>query len=386
MKVLINITHVLGILAALLLAGCNTYEPPIPAGSTTPIFYAKGEINGAEFDIKADGEDYQADSRQNVDSLGVTLYSGAIKPMNCDQFICADAFALDFRGDQSLSTDVVSKGYTIRNALVRNEEDEIYTITLSPASFGSPENCTWIIDGDEVFTTTGSEALEIKRLSTDASVLEVELTGEFTNGCISSITDYVYLPNHNCDAKIIANPVSEPSHILFTAKTTNPSSYFWEFESGVTASSEEVEYRFNTIPNDGVETVSLSVTRGECEANRVQNVVVNDSIAQCNINLGYTITSELVVEARDIVDKDLETVQLLWVDKAGVEYRSELIAQPEWARFRVLSDDDYSEPLLGEEPYSKKVMVEFSAKLVSKNGSEIDLRNVSAVMPVGQYQ
>lgn len=375
------------VIIALLMVGCTPFTEPIPSASTVPVFYMTGSMNGNSFAYVSDGENYRSESSQFKDSLNVSVFSGRIVSMNCTSIPCFPSVEFSLRGNSNIHESVVAEPFAIRYMKdYTPTETSLYTITLSPEALGNPTVCTWVIDG-EVYETQGLNTLSIERSSEDSSAVWVSLTAQFAGGCSSSIENYVYLPHHGCSAQIKSRSLSAPQHKLFEAKTTGKPAfdYQWSFESGVTAHSVEVEYFFNSTPSDGVETILLQVDGDNCRATWSRNEVINDSTADCNINFNCSIETEITVSEPPVIEADMHSIELVYVNDYGQKFWSISAEQPAWAYFNIEDVQDYTEPLTGSLPHAKKVEAAFSMMMKAKNGDIIELKDCRLVLPVGLF-
>jgi hypothetical protein len=371
----------------LFVAGCQPYVEPVPSGSIVPIFYMTGTMNGNDFSYLADGDHFQSESTQATDSLGVEVYSGTIRSAHCPDGDCLPTMQLNLRGKANIDESIGVEPYAIRHIpdFVPMETSN-YTITLRPEALGNPTSCTWTIGGEN-FVTTGSEPLIIERSSHDTVAIWVNLVAAFAGGCDATISNYVYLPHHGCSATIKSRTLTSSQHKLFEAKTTGKPGfdYQWSFESGVTASSREVEYFFHTTPSDGIEFMILDVVGDNCAASWSRNEVINDSIADCNVNFGYDIETIVVTSEPPVLAEDFHSIELEYIDGNGQKFWSISAEQPSWAKFNVENVQDFIEPLTGTAPHTKKVTANFSLLLKAKNGDEIELKDCQLVLPMGSF-
>jgi|GEM_PF-490649 len=363
---------------------CKEHTPPDPIGSETPVFSSEGEIDGVAVKLTADGENSIAEAQTFKDSLDTYVHQGMIKNASCQVDLCGPAFLLNVRGNVSLDQSVMAEPYAFRHIDQTPVVTEYYTVRISPEGLGTPEKCTWTIAGTEIETTSGLEQLVLERTSNDPTYIEIDLVAEFAGGCSSEISNHVYLPSHGCDVTIEVDDLGADTY-LYKAIATGKTGfdYNWRFESGARASSEEVHYFYENIPADGVETALLQVESETCEATRRWNQVIDEPLAECNINFNYTIETIADTVKPVLTDPDVNTIELTWVDASNTHYFSTYTSQPGWAYFHIESVEDYEDASMPDTETSKKVSVRFSCLMESLDGEQIEVRDMEMTLPVG---
>ena len=369
-----------GLAAVFSLSQCDPYELPEPAGSENPKFFIQGQLNGEDINWKSDGETFLASGFIDERGTEVFGYGSQMKTVNCDgQNDCGPYLQLSIRGNAQFEID--AKPYPYRFLDIPAPIDQ-YEATIYPEANTGLTSCEWIIDGTETITTRGEDPLVIERDQNDSSTIHIRLISNHTSGCSTEIEDFVYLPHHGCRADIKTKELSALNHILFEAKATGSSAfdYAWRFESGPTASSEEVNYKFNSIPTDGIETVLLEIEGNGCKAQNVRNQVV-DSSALCNINFSYDVATT-TFNPPITQNPDYGTVEVMYMDEMGNLYRSETQLQPDWVKYEVVEfANDYVDPITGKQVLYNTANLDFSVVLHNEIMGNIELINCTAVLP-----
>jgi hypothetical protein len=364
--------------------GCEKYELPVLDGATTPQFYSKGTINGTSFEWLADGSNFSVGSSYLNDDLGATIYSGMLYSAECNTAECEPKFEVQVRGTEDIDNGMKAQPYAFR-FLPQSAIKESFVVTIQPEGLGDLISCEWLIDSAESYTTQNNDPLIFERSMDDPTQIYVRLTAHFSNGCTSYINDFVYLPTHGCRVDIAGNQLSSPKHLNFRAQAEGKwaYNYFWEFESGVQASSKEIQYLFNEIPSDGIETVLLMIDGDGCKAQSKLNQVLNDSLAECNINFSYKLETKTIVTDPAPAEIDLQTVEMYYTDELGNRFSSLATEQPEWSVFNITNVEDYTDPVILNHLRSKKIEVDFSVRLSHPVMGNLDFRQGRMVMPVG---
>ena len=253
----------LGLLSVFLLSQCDPYEIPEPAGSENPKFLIAGQLNGEDINWESDGETFLASGFIDDRGTDVKGYGSQLNNVSCDgQPNCGPYLQLSIRGNDQF--EIEAKPYPYRYLDIPAPIDQ-YEVTIYPEANTDLLSCEWILDSSETITTSGSDPLVIERDQNSESAIHIRLISNHVSGCVTEIEDFVYLPHHGCKADIKAKELGALNHILFEAEATGSTAfdYAWSFESGPTASSDQVNYQFNSIPVDGIETVLLEIDGNE---------------------------------------------------------------------------------------------------------------------------
>jgi len=372
----------LAVTGLFLLTQCDPYELPEPAGSNEPVFFVQGQLNAEMIDWQSDGETFLAEG--SIRSLGNDVYgfTSTLKDASCEAESCGPYLQITLRGTEQYQESVETKAYPYRFLHMPIPVD-IYSIELTPEANTNLISCEWVIDSSETYITNGSEPLTLERDQNDPSSIHVQLTSTHVGGCITQIEDFVYLPHHGCSAQITTKQLGGLSHQLFEAMAEGSTafSYAWSFESGPTASSQEVNYQFNSVPADGIETVLLAVDGNGCRAQNVRNQVV-DSSAACNINFSYEVETTIFTPPFT-PGQDLGTVEIVYADEMGNLFRSEIVEQPDWTSYKIIDiQNDYVDPLTGQMFSYSIAEIEFSVRLENAVAGNKEFRNCKAVLPI----
>ena len=367
-------------LLVVLAYGCKEYEPPVLEPSNEPQFWVRGEIDGRVFELVADGS-YRASSSVNTDSLGIEYYSGGVIADRCAN--CEEAFTMRWRSHSESSPDldalmaVITPDYRFLEA-----QDTIrhFSIELNARTSGTADNIIWEVLGE---TYTGEQVVIELQEDETMTYIPVQLTGTFDGSCESSISDTIYLPNHGCDCEIDAS-LQSPQNMVYRVLATGGSAYgySWSFkDQTVTASSQEVSYFYQQLPDEGFERAQVSITTGDCSATRVRNVVIDPDSNTCNINIDHSITTqtELIPRPAGI---DLAELEVEYTNAAGEVFQSYWVQQPEWTGFQLEDHTDYSDPYFQSGQRSKRITARFSCLLTNGTDS-MRIENGELVLPLG---
>ena len=261
-----------------------------------------------------------------------------------------------------------------------NDTQQVYVVTLQAEPSTAVSSYLWTIEG----ITYSTQAAELQFSSSDdVTKFPVTLEATYVSGCSSSITDTVYLPNHGCDCDIKAK-IIDSLQLNYQALASGGSSYdfHWSFESGSPASSAEVNYYYDNIPVDGVDEIQLNIQTGNCRASNRWNQLFPQNTSACAINFSKTIETQPVI-VPTVLDDDLGEVEIEYTDQNGDKWKSMLAVQDSNSSFKVLSVEEYLDPLSSNtERTSVKVEAEFNCLL--SNGNEVvRMNNGKFVLPIG---
>lgn len=361
-----------------LIAGCKKFELPPPEGSGTAVFYTKGTLNGEPFNLSADGMNFTATSSWEKDSLSVHSYLGQLAEPSCPDETCGPRFKLRIRGGADMSTGTSPGFYNYR---FYKSGGLGYRVYVLPELTGNHLFSDWIFLADtfkNIYNTPDS-VVSFEILSGFSNEYPIELRSNFAEG-YSSIMNYIYLPPHGCSAEINTSQ-PEPGHFILeaVAEGQHAYNYHWQFESGASASSREVDYMFPVPPADGVEEVLLTIEGGGCTARKGFNLAVEVSAPSANF--------DYYVEAIPVPDslkagEDLQTIEIIYTDEYGTVYTSHGIKQPDWASFEIISSENYYDPIIAKDKKSRKITALFEVLLYNESDT-IEVRNAELALPVG---
>lgn len=359
------------------LMGCREYAVPELNENVNPIFNFQGEIDGVSVNLKADGA-YKAFSGYSIDSLGVTVYEGWLAA--CEG--CPAEFHFKWRASSEESPDLVTttnNSSPIIRQINRNDSVTLYEITLDAESYASVSSYNWSILGMEY---SGKNVVVTLEESAMRTKIPVKLDVNYINGCVASITDTVYLPNHGCDCEM---NIEEEAPLIYNysalANGGNTYAYRWRFENGEEIPSKEITYQFPQYPTDGVEEIELSINTGDCQANRKRQQFFSGANTGCAANFTYQIEAQKK-RIDQPIEADLGQVSITYLGDNGVLYRTEIVEQTPESFFKVSGVKTYRDPFQDSDKESVMINAEFNCIL--SNGEEvIRIRNANFVLPVG---
>lgn len=356
---------------------CQRYDAPeFPIGNN-PVFKVDGTLNGQRFVISADGE-HIATSTYAIDSLGVTYYEGALA--NCQN--CAPVFAVRWRSTNIETPSIASTMQNLNPAYrygLNSDTNKFYDITLTAKPIATPINLIWNVNG-EIYSGQ-SVAISIDAQS-GITKMPVTLITEYANGCVSNITDTVFLPNHGCDCKIHVRML-DSTRYEFKANTLDASGtkYFWSFENGVTASSETVLHPFAHPPADAVESVFLSTQSGDCQASSRYDLFFPEADTGCAINFEYSISERHELNP-GVLGVDLGEIEIEFLSDDGTTYYTMWAKQDVESFFEVEDVEPYFDRFTNSNLRSMKVNARFNC-ILSNGNENIRIQNGVLTLPLG---
>lgn len=359
------------------LGSCKPYDPDTIEPNTNPIFSVAANFNGSAFLLDANA-DYISTSSFDTDSLGVVFYAGEMAPCA----FCPSEFTFRWRSknknNPSLNETVLDNKPPYRYAF-NTDTQHVYNVTLQAEPSAAVSSYQWTIEG----ITYSTESVELQfSANDDFTKFPVTLQATYSSGCISSITDTVYLPNHGCDCDIKATNVDSLQY-NYKAVARGGSSYDfrWSFESGSLASSSEVNYYYDDVPADGVDEIQLNIQTINCRASNRWNQIFPQNASACAINFSKNIEIQPVIVPA-VLDDDLGEIEIEYTDEKGETWKSILAKQGQTSSFKVLSVEEYVDPFISTSERSLKVEAEFNCLM--SNGNEIKrLSNGKMVLPLG---
>lgn len=360
------------LLSFLWLTGCKPFTPEATPEANTPIFVVTGSIDGVASNFAADGESFNAESTQENDSLNVFTHQGLLENAQSN----TPALEVIFRSFSNTNTDLIAvlnkEDIPVRNVSTIDSVT-FYRVLLSAAFIGTPQTISWEVLGE----TYSGNNIEIE-VKTDPSVTKfpVSISASFVDGCQSTLSDTVYLPNHGCDANIAAKMI-DSAVIEYNANATGGTgyTYAWEFIGGQTALSKDVKL-FYAQPIIDNESVRLKVSNEHNTVLKKLNVALTAN-ASCAINLNYEVTpfNKSVAGA---AKADYGQVVINYFEN-GTRFSSENIVQPSDGEFKVISYEEYVDEFAPEKTYLK-VNMKFTG-LLSDKSRTISVKDLVLTLP-----
>ena len=374
MKYSINIL----LFALIFLASCKTYVEPTLDPIDAPIFYF--EATEGTTPLRFDAESgFAASSGYSVDSLGISYYHGSLNAC----LSCPASATLLWRAstsaNPSLLTTVGGEDPGFRSPL-QVTLAERYAIHLKAKPTSEATSFEWKVNGsvysDEEFT------LEIDR--DDAlTFLPICLETEYANGCVASIEDTIFLPNFGCNCRIKSQELGQEQYLFSAIKAAASAvEYLWQFESGATATTQEVNYAFSQTPADGVEEIVLRTEVNGCTSSAKYQQHFAAVPNTCAINFDADITTETFPQEQP-QGFDLNTITIEYLDQDGQLFSSALIQQDDDSFLRVLEVEEYTDPSANADSKAVRVTGQFNCKL-SNGLDSIRLNNGSFSFPIGE--
>ncbi|MEZ4721085.1 MAG: hypothetical protein R2813_04315 [Flavobacteriales bacterium] len=369
---------------SLLFGACKEFQEPAPDGSDTPVFKLNAMLNGESMNWDVNGVDFKTTSSYSEDALGVIAYEGVIQAKSCAIEACGPRLEVQFRGTEDIDADLKAGNFPFRYYNAKVDSVKQYNVQVVPEVYGDVLNSTWFVDG-ETYTTDGIQPFSFTKTENDPSIVPVKLVVTFENGCVSEITNNVYLPHHGCDVSIHVTEMDNPQALLYQAIGTGGSGieYSWSFESGPTASSDEIFYRYNSIPSSGLDRATVTISTDGCTAQNIRQQIVEDSLVTCNVNFSNNIETTTIYSDPSGLTEDLGTIEISYTDEGGNKYINLYTEQPDWAHFEIVDVEDYTDPIVSSNQSSKKITVNFAVRLSNPTLGSIDITNGSVTIPVG---
>lgn len=362
----------ISILSFLWLSGCKPFTPEEIPSANQPVFVASGSIDGVSNNFSADGISYNANSKQEIDSLSVTTYHGFLENAQNN----TTALEVIFRSFSGTNTDldaVLNKAEIPVRYVSSIESKAFYKILLSADFIGIPQTISWEILG-ETYSGNNIE-LEIE-VDPNFTKVPVSISTSFVGGCQSTLSDTVYLPNHGCDAKITANMI-DSTVIEYSANAIGGTgyTYAWEFVGGQTALSKDVKL-FYAQPIIDKESVLLKVSNEHNTVFKKLNIALTAN-ASCANNSNYNVTP-FSKSVPGVAQADYGQVVINYFE-SNVRYSSENIIQPANGKFEILGYDEFVDEFSPEKSYIKVNML-FSGRL-SDGNKTIGVTDLNITLP-----
>ncbi len=326
----------------LLTFSCN--KKPLPAeANQEPVFYLKGELDGAPFTLEAGNDNYVMQSNFYWDTTNVCLFKSELKKQGCDTNCRAYGLTV-IVNDYTVSSpgSKVNLDNSVRMGVYPFNDKDLpsmyYKVNLIPKIVkSSTELYSWTIENGRDNPTVVNKYCPWVTMTAGLNY-SVTLNFDNNNGCSSSHQD-IYKVGHSLQANISAyRNYSIPGAIYdFSCQLsgTPPYQYLWDFGDGSQSTSPNPNHSYQVILN-GRNRVTLRVIDAKKDtAIRYYQVQISAD-PSCDANFTTTFTPIPNTKA-------FKTITILLTDPSGHVYSSKMTIQPESSLFEVLSINDYIE-------------------------------------------
>lgn len=366
--------QVLIIFLTILLAACKEkelpQEPVIPA-PPAPVFYVRGMLNGAPFNINGGVDNYYMHSSFTKDTSGIHEFIGELKPYSCVSN-CANSIKVIFRDQQpkpgNVDSVLLNSYYSFASIAGAASRYNVHFNSKLPGS-GSVKNFLSWDFGDGTTSKDNNPTHMYKRPGEYTVCMIVK--GSNTS-CDGSICDKVRIGNIGPRSEAKFTFKAEQNNVVsFTAnpKGTRPFILQWDLGDGNQSTSESFTH---TYSKPGVYQVSLTVidadSLSDTEYANVATKNWNDCVAS------FTWAPSSVPNP-----KNLSNVIIEWTDDKGNTYSSYNANQPELSTFRVVKVENFITNEQGQK--TKKIHMRVNCVLY-RGSSSIELKNAALVFAV----
>jgi hypothetical protein len=351
----------------LAITSCKTKEEPEDeVNISTPVFSAKGTIDGKTIDFAAGKSNYYMSTDFTVDKNNIYSFIGELKDPNCNTCASLKIIINNNAVGSAFSTDsfLRQNSYSYYNSLFPTKT--YYKVTFQSLSTGTgTPTYTWDISNgnplsDELITTK----------YTQGGTYNISLSSSYSNGCSSSLTQPIYLSPSSVGSNIDFNVNYIDSHnVLFNSiPVEGVSDVSWDFGDANTASGSIVTHEYATT---GLYKVCLSYLKDNDTFYYCKNVNTAD-FSGCKSN--FSFNSQYIIDSLN-----LSAVTVQWTDETGHIYSSKNVPQNASDTFKILESIDFKLNEKGQK--TRQLKIEFSCK-VSDGTRVIELSNIAATIAV----
>lgn len=348
--------YILG--ALVFFASCEKELPN--SGSTSAVFFLKGEISGEKIDIRAGDNSYYMFPGVSNDSIGIRSFNGVLGKFNCQNLeACPNTFLIAIRE--------MEVGATGRPSIEQNIQVRAYDFRGPPEFFFTSYKATFISKSTPVGANhywefgDGTNSLEINPvhfyLNEKDSIVEPSLYVSSSNGCDNTIS-YETRFLSPCDVDFF--PKYKNGYLSWSSTPNSGRNELWDLSNGYLPLGPN-----NLPPLDSVFTAcvkSVDTVTG-CTSYKCKNIIIDTSAVGCVAN--YDVVKETVV-GKDV--RDYSEITITWIDEAGKVFTNELHNQPSDSYFEILNVEDYVIDQDGNQ--TKKIEAKFKVRLFG--ASEVD--------------
>lgn len=350
-------------------------KKPLPADiedTSSPVFYAKCEVNGLPLKLEAGSNDYYMNSSFYVDSVTkVYVFKSDLSQSNCKSN-CNFALSILINNSQLLPAGAPMDVNTgIRPGVYRFNSHQLppisYRATFTPLTPNmNEEHYAWSFEAG-------------------APIDAYEVTQDLNPGTYSVKLDYRNA-HGTCNASHVnvfdvANPLQTSvssvntdglSYRFSTEPTggTGPYQYVWDFDDNTTVSNSPNPT--HTYTQQGWYRVKLLLTdsKGNTCTSYYQLLVSDGSGCAANFKASFVPLPDTTA---------LSAVTILFTDASGKVSSSKDFVQPSGSSFEIVSVEDYKQNDQGLP--TKKVKIRFNCT-VNNGSDQLVIRNGEAVIAV----
>ena len=355
-------------------------EYPDPSGET-PVFYAKGVINGNAVNIQAGVNDYYMFTSFVQDSNNVYNFLGSLKQTICTSCTNSLQFQINDRKVSSINSPVADSSllpghYTFQIPGGISVQYPVDFIAI-PDPNDTALSYSWNF-GDNY-----TSALDNPLHSYSApGAYNVCLNITYASGCSSSICKKINVGSSvssSCNVNITGNTMISPGDSTTLTASFFPActnaTYSWN-GNGLTGNA-------NSIMVQPLSTTQYQViaccSNGSSCCDTASVTVVVAQVPSCIANFDFHVDSTNVTGPSN--PYALTAATLTWIDNSGIVYTSNNANQSPNSYFQIVSVENYLNNQLGQR--TKKLHAKFTCKLFSSNGTNsVQIDNGEAVIAV----
>ena len=365
--------HIIALVSVLLIfPSCEKKALP-ESGSSEPVFYFKGNLQGTQISLLAGEENYYMRSSHYFDTTNVCVFKADLKQTNCISgcgyaiTILINDKVMTFSGQNTNINSALHTGLYDFND--RDIPPLYYMAKLQPTRReGSTNEHTWLIGEKQAYSYAISELVQANTVFSP--------TLSFSNIDGSCSTEHVNTFNVGNPLSVsIVGTKTVQTNLLEYDFTTScagvaPYIYSWNFGDGTSISNEQNPK--HVYVEQGYYSAVLTVHDANNNVCTTKYQVPAFVDGKCDAN--YTATFVPLPNT-----KGYSAVTIVLTDPSGKVYSSKDIAQPSTSGFEVLSSEDYVANENGET--TRRLKIRFNCTLQHGN-EKLVLENAEAVVAV----
>ena len=356
---------ILGILALMILASCQTVDFPEPAnqGADEPVFKFEGTVNGEATAFAAGNNDYFMETSTVRDNSGVHTFIGHLKPSACESD-CPNSLKFIVRDvDVSTSPNPVNVNAALQNGTLS------FTNPNPQDSIGIAVK-TWPSDQDEFEYSVIFEDEILKRndamsynLGPVQEGLHITLQGKHKEGLVTfQLTQPVSLSGS--ENRLRAELKFVENKLTITLKTgSDKAVILWNFNDaeGSTLVLEE-----NPKQRISAEVEFTNGERAEFKISFSDEFEIGSIKTVPKVELDYEVEK---IPNKNI--RQFRTIEVVYFDEAGRAFSSLNAPQASGSIFRINGSDEFQVDANGRK--TRKIDFELDMMAADVNGNSIDV-------------
>ncbi len=332
-----NLVNRLALVLCLFLFSCTKEIPK--SFESEPVFKLDAAVDGQDFRLDAGKDALYMVTSSLSDSLNVLIFSGKMENQTN-----GEGFEIQIRNSK---TGTNSEDFIPDSAFKTGDRSFVALTTTSPpsvrvnfqsqvAGFGNPVGYNWDF-GDGTTSNHSAPSHDFYGYGN----YSVRLKVDFSTGCSSTILNTIntHPTDSLCQYDFAMNAFGASNVFQFQPTLNNlplnssRTFILWSFGDGgqLQASGNTVTYSYQ---QPGVYTVTMQVidTSGGC-SKTVRKNISTPGVNMCRTNFSF---QQIPPQPNPPLLR-LGEIKLIYKDKSGKEYSSDLSAQPQDSRFEILS-------------------------------------------------